>query len=149
MNKAAEVAMARSAFLDNHEMFLPMARIDTPDEMIIAMIDIDGFEKWGIIADLAKAHHATKVVFVADTWMRRIDSTPEARAEWERSNKRVRDYNDKYEALVVTMIDAESIEVVLLPYVRAAGGIMWDPEETPPDARIVSEGANLVQAALR
>jgi hypothetical protein len=146
-----EVTLARENFLKNHEQFIPMARVDrVSGEHALVVLDVEGFEKWESLANVCAMEPAHKVVFMADVWMRSVKG-PVAQRQFQESPMRVSDYADRYEAFVVNVITAASMETKVFPYHRDGDTIVWDEdaEKIPKeDGMVLSEGAMLVQSKL-
>lgn len=139
MDTEAEVRLARETFLFMAASpigFAPMARIDAPDGVGLALLPLEGITKWQVLADLCKEHGATSCVFMADSWA----------TGYRAENGLLVQEGERTEALCVTIFSADGWSHHVLPYHREGGSVVWEEEIVPDE--VESEGAMLVLAAL-
>lgn len=98
---------------------LNMARLTTEDGDIVVALDLDNADqRRAVLTHVVREYRATKVVWFSDAWFKMLK-------QGEVQDREVRDYPDKTQALVVTMVTADEEHFASFPYEVIDNQIVW------------------------
>jgi hypothetical protein len=136
--------------------FGPTARLSSPEGDVIALIE--GAEtsdmRRAALAVLIVEHRATRVVFMSDAWVKSFKGAEAAAArEYEREHpgrveKLPAEYDDKTEALIVSVVTPDGWDCRYMPYRMVDNQVVWELHDIK-GADMESPLLDAAQKALR